>query len=489
MEYLSPFTWISQDPGAWYQQYVYQDDQTGHIVTVQNKKTENSTPRGSLLLTKVVEDPVGTIYNGERFEFEVTYTPDGGSATTETVFLGDGDSRQWLNLQNGSPWTVVEKLTGETYTSRISAESGTIGSTGQVRVTATNTVNVPGTGDLSISKTVRCAEGVAEGDEDTDFLFTVEARTADNAPVTGAFAATTNGGASMPVQFSGEGVARVSLKGGQTLTIRDLPEGARYSVTEESQENYTLVASDGTAGTIPGSAAFTNRKDRDSAHGGFTLTKALSEGTVLDGDVADFEFLFAMANLKPFARYGYAIVTPAAGEARNEAVFLADRNGEARIPWPENASINVTIGRTAKYTDDPGTILPDSFARAYTAQRSAGGAWTLTGEDMTAASEGDVYSFTVRCLPKFGRQGGREVEYTYFVSETRVDGYQPPRYYMGGQQIPGATQVASGGTIVNAMIAVALPETGGPGTTFCTASGLTFVLLALALLLRRKRTY
>lgn len=39
------------------------------------------------------------------------------------------------------------------------------------------------------------------------------------------------------------------------------------------------------------------------------------------------------------------------------------------------------------------------------------------------------------------------------------------------------------------MIAVALPETGGPGTTFCTASGLTFVLLALALLLRRKRTY
>ena len=80
------------------------------------------------------------------------------------------------------------------------------------------------------------------------------------------------------------------------------------------------------------------------------------------------------------------------------------------------------------------------------------------------------------------------MEYIYYVRETGpVAGFQEPKYYFGGKKYEERTQ--SGGTIVNAQVSVALPSTGGPGTTLFTVTGLTLVLLAIALLLLKKEQY
>lgn len=170
---------------------------------------------------------------------------------------------------------------------------------------------------------------------------------------------------------------------------------------------------------------------------------------------------------------------------------------EARLSWPQGQTIDISINRTAKYTDDGNNAEADGFELAYTLSLDNDGVptWELTKGDETdytklqSVSEDGIYTFTLRDLPKYGTVNAREVEYTYYVCETQVDGWQSPRYYMGGNQIPGATRVQSGGTIVNAQVSVTLPSTGGPGTTFYTVAGLSIVLLAIALLLRKKEQY
>lgn len=100
-------------------------------------------------------------------------------------------------------------------------------------------------GDLTIAKTVT-------GDlssPDDEFIFTVTVEGAG----TRAYGST---------QFTDD-VAMVTLKGGQRLTITNLPKGAAYTVEETDANGYELVSSKNASGTIPASsvtASFTNDK-------------------------------------------------------------------------------------------------------------------------------------------------------------------------------------------------------------------------------------
>ena len=99
-------------------------------------------------------------------------------------------------------------------------------------------------GDLTVSKTVK-----GETNSQTDFTFTV---TLDNTSINGTYGDMT---------FT-NGVATITLKGGQSATAKYLPGGTGYTVTETSNSDYAAssstlagtVPSDGTAAT----AAFTN---------------------------------------------------------------------------------------------------------------------------------------------------------------------------------------------------------------------------------------
>lgn len=103
---------------------------------------------------------------------------------------------------------------------------------------------------LSLTKVI--GEGI---DADTLFDFRIEVTDAS-----GSYDATQNGTASS-VTFT-DGKATVQLKGGETLLIKDLPDGALYTI-QETTTGYT-VAKTGDTGTLTGGqtaeARFTNTK-------------------------------------------------------------------------------------------------------------------------------------------------------------------------------------------------------------------------------------
>ena len=88
-------------------------------------------------------------------------------------------------------------------------------------------------------------------------------------------------------------------------------------------------------------------------------------------------------------------------------------------------------------------------------------------------------------------------DYRFWIVEEPVPGYSTtPTITMvkdgntvhvgsGDDAAPGGSTI----TVTNSKFSVALPSTGGPGLTLCYVAGSTLLLLALALLIRRKRNY
>jgi hypothetical protein len=88
-------------------------------------------------------------------------------------------------------------------------------------------------------------------------------------------------------------------------------------------------------------------------------------------------------------------------------------------------------------------------------------------------------------------------DYRFWIVEEPVPGYSTtPTITMvkngntvhvgsGDDAAPGGSTI----TITNSKFSVALPSTGGPGITLCYATGSALLLLALALLIRRKRNF
>jgi hypothetical protein len=88
-------------------------------------------------------------------------------------------------------------------------------------------------------------------------------------------------------------------------------------------------------------------------------------------------------------------------------------------------------------------------------------------------------------------------DYRFWIVEEPVPGYSTtPTITMvkngntvhvgsGDDAAPGGSTI----TVTNSKFSVALPSTGGPGITLCYAAGSALLLLALALLIRRKRNY
>ena len=110
-------------------------------------------------------------------------------------------------------------------------------------------------GDLTLSKNVENATPAAI---DKSFTFTLSLTNASGETDTGSYAYTTSDGRNGTIAAGGS----LTLKGGQTATIKDLPSESMYSITEAAAGGYTATSISGRTGIIragqTAQAAFTN---------------------------------------------------------------------------------------------------------------------------------------------------------------------------------------------------------------------------------------
>ena len=98
-------------------------------------------------------------------------------------------------------------------------------------------------GDLTLSKNI---ENATPASVDKSFTFTLSLTKASGEVDTGDYAYTTSDGRSGTIAAGGS----ITLKGGQTATIKDLPSESTYSITEAAADGYTATSISGRTGII-----------------------------------------------------------------------------------------------------------------------------------------------------------------------------------------------------------------------------------------------
>ena len=233
-------------------------------VTFTNTRPLSAT-YGSLVVSKSVTGDAGE--TDRDFHFTVTLSDKtvkdnfGDIAFTDGVAsftLHHGESKNAIGLPHGVTYTVTEtEANTDGYTTTSVNASGSIVGNQVTNVSFTNARSVtppdPGTGDLTVSKTVT---GIW-GERSRSFLFKVTLYDAvDNAvaeSVDGQFG---------QMSFT-KGTALFTLRHGESITASGLPAGLRYTVEERDDAGYITTAY-GNTGTITGSrtvtASFVNYK-------------------------------------------------------------------------------------------------------------------------------------------------------------------------------------------------------------------------------------
>ena len=224
---------------------------------------------GDLTVSKTVAGNAGD--QQKAFNFTVTL----GDATVggkygdmtfangkATFTLRHGESKAATGLPAGTTYKVEEDdYSKEGYTTSKTGDTGTIAKDAASAAAFTNTRNVtppePGTGDLTVSKTVA---GNA-GDQQKAFNFTV---TLGDATVGGKYGDMT---------FA-NGKATFTLRHGESKAATGLPAGTTYKVEEDdySKEGYT-TSKTGDTGEIP---------EGDTVHASFINTKGVDDGGSTD---------------------------------------------------------------------------------------------------------------------------------------------------------------------------------------------------------------
>ena len=162
----------------------------------------------------------------------------------------------------------------------------------------------------------------------------------------------------------GDSETRFSLKDGESKTFSNLPVGTKYTVREESHENYitSSVNSDGTISRDGEKVIFTNQYQKDpipEETGELTLTK-LVKGAGADIN-KKFDFTVKVGTLEYHIslkdKESYTIKNLPAGEAYN--ITEADYSEEGYITSSENAAGTIVkSGVSAVFTNTYDTTVP-----------------------------------------------------------------------------------------------------------------------------------
>uniref|UniRef100_UPI003A94FD16 Spy0128 family protein n=1 Tax=Rubneribacter badeniensis TaxID=2070688 RepID=UPI003A94FD16 len=179
------------------------------------------------------------------------------------------------------------------------AVSGTIDNQAVIKIgehevkTNTSTMPAPKTADIGVSKTIELTEG--QGTQigtQKEFTFTVALKDNAGNALTGEYALVDAEGTEIQKLTDG---GTFTLTHDQTVTIKDLPEGAQVTVTEVEVPGYT--ATDSTLATVvgaedqPQSLDFVNTYSASASTGtpeNFTLYKVLQGRDWNDGDSFKF---------------------------------------------------------------------------------------------------------------------------------------------------------------------------------------------------------
>ena len=235
----------------------------------------NNRPKsGALRITKAVTvdgNPTTTNLADGTYSFTIT-GPNYNQ--TESITVTNGAAQSSIELTDLTPgeYTITEgaSTNGTTLSVRSGDETGTdgdrgikltveAGDTAETNVAAfTNNIN---TTSLSISKTV---VSPVPADSTKTFTFTVAVTKADGTALTGTFGEYT---------FNASGQTTVTTTGTDTVTISGLPQGAAWTVTETTDNDFTASqqSATGTLTAETATAAFTNTRKT----GSLTVTKAL----------------------------------------------------------------------------------------------------------------------------------------------------------------------------------------------------------------------
>lgn len=225
-------------------------DTSGNYVvteTINGKLTINPAA-GLIVSNKVVSAAAEDA--SRTFEFTVTLsntTINGsyGEMTFEngvaTFSLQDGEQKTAEGLPSGTTFTVTQTSV-EGFDTTKEGDTGTISTTAS---TAAFT-NTRETGNLTVSNEL---VSTVTADADMEFTFTV---TLSNTTINGDFGGMT---------FE-NGVATITLKGGEQKTAAGIPTDISYTVTQTAAEGFvtTKEGDTGTISTTTSTAAFTNTR-------------------------------------------------------------------------------------------------------------------------------------------------------------------------------------------------------------------------------------
>ena len=253
---------------------------TGDNGTITDTETSvvaftNTRKLGDLEISKTVVSSIPADQNQDfTFTVELTYTANGTTQKLSgtyggytfvdgqaTIYLHGGETVTLTGIPEGASWKVVEAVDNNFTTTANNENSNEADSTDttQISSTATQTAafeNTRKSGELKVSKTV--SSPLTE-DQDKEFTFKVTLN--ENFSKT---CSTDKTGVS--VVFTNGVSETFKLKGGESLTIKDLPYGVRYTVTETAADGFktTFTSNTGTISDTAAEAAFTNTREKGS---------------------------------------------------------------------------------------------------------------------------------------------------------------------------------------------------------------------------------
>ncbi|MDO4806961.1 MAG: DUF5979 domain-containing protein [Coriobacteriales bacterium] len=252
---------------------------------------KNTRKSGEITIEKSVVSPVpGDDTRDYQFTIQLkdgqddldlggTFKTQGGEDVTfahglATVSVRGNGSTTVKNLPAGVGYVVTEVADTNFDSEKVSGDSqGTIPANGNAEVAFKNTRK---TGDITIEKSV---DSTVPGDDTRDYQFTIQLKDGqDDLDLGGTFK--TQGGED--VTFA-HGLATVSVRGNGSTTVKNLPAGVGYVVTEVVDTNFdSAIESGNKQGTITAGAnaqvAFKNTRKT----GELTVSKTVNSTNAQD---------------------------------------------------------------------------------------------------------------------------------------------------------------------------------------------------------------
>ena len=323
-------------------------------------KFTNIRKTGDLEISKTVISPIPAEATKE-FTFtvllseKISGTFDGVAFTDgkATITVKGGETKTITGLPQGVTYTVVEAV-DNLFKADKQQLSGTVSATASTAAFE----NTRKTGDLEVKKTVVSSNAA---DKETEFSFKV---TLGDTTISSTFG---------DMNFI-DGVARFTLKDGQSKTATGLPTGVTYTVEEAAADGFVTTKT-GESGTIclaKAIAAFTNTKSEgglvvskkvvsavaDDHSKEFTVKVTLADKTI-NGTFGDAAFANGVATLKLKDGYvkvitglpkgmGYTVAETLTEE--DGKIYTVTYSGEAGV-IAENVTKSALVTNTRKTTE------------------------------------------------------------------------------------------------------------------------------------------